>query len=70
MHDVDRLRDPATGLSSRWYFEIVLDFLFPIAHRGVMLTVVDMLESLRGSLVAAPSASGDYVEVSSEGWSV
>ena len=35
-----------------------------------MLTVVDMLESLRGSLVAAPSASGDYVEVSSEGWSV
>jgi len=35
-----------------------------------MLTVVDMLESLRGSLVVAPSASGDYVEVSSEGWSV
>ena len=35
-----------------------------------MLTVADMLESLRGSLVAAPSAAGDYVEVSSEGWSV
>jgi|TARA_B100001971_G_C18183538_1_gene534221 hypothetical protein len=70
VHDVDRLRDPATGLSSQWHFEIVLDFLFPIAHRGVMLTVADMLESLRGSLVAAPSAGGDYVEVSSEGWSV
>ena len=70
MHDVDRLRDPVTGLSSQWHFEIVLDFLFPIAHRGVTLTVTDMLESLRGSLVAAPSAAGDYVEVSSEGWSV
>ena len=39
MHDVDRLVDPATGLSSQWHFEIVLDFLFPIAHRGVTLTV-------------------------------
>ena len=39
MHDVDRLLDPATGLSSQWHFEIVLDFLFPIAHRGVTLTV-------------------------------
>ena len=39
MHDVDGLRDPATGLSSQWHFEIVLDFLFPIAPRGVTLTV-------------------------------
>ena len=39
MRDVDRLLDPATGLSSQWHFEIVLDFLFPIAHRGVTLTV-------------------------------
>ncbi len=39
MHDVDRLLDPATGLSSQWHFEIVLDFLFPMAHRGVTLTV-------------------------------
>ncbi len=39
MHDVDRLLDPATGLSSQWHFEIVLDFLFPIAHRGVTLSV-------------------------------
>ena len=39
MHDVDGLRDPATGLSRQWHFEIVLDFLFPIAHRGVTLTV-------------------------------
>jgi len=70
VHDVDRLRDPATGLSSQWHFEIVLDFLFPIAHRGVTLTVADILESLRGSLAAAPSAGGDRVEVSSEGWSV
>ena len=70
MHDVDRLRDPATGLSSQWHFEIVLDFLFSIAHRGVTLTVADILESLRGSLAAAPSAGGDRVEVSSEGWSV
>ena len=40
MQDVDRLVDPATGLSSEWYFEIVLDFVFPIAHRGVTLTLV------------------------------
>ena len=39
MRDVDRLLDPATGLSSQWHFEIVLDFLFPIAHRGVTLTL-------------------------------
>ena len=39
MRDVDRLLDPATGLSSQWHFEIVLDFLFPMAHRGVTLTV-------------------------------
>ncbi len=35
----DPLVDPATGLSSEWHFEIVLDFIFPIAHRGVTLTV-------------------------------
>jgi len=70
VHDVDRLRDPATVLSSQWHFEIVLDFLFPIAHRGVTLTVTDMLESLRGSLVAARSAGGDHVEISYVGWSV
>lgn len=70
MHDVDRLRDPATGLSSQWHFEIVLDFLFSTAHRGVTLTVADVLESLRGSLVVAWSAVGDQVEISSEGWSV
>ena len=40
VHDVDRLVDPATGLSSEWHFEIVLDFVFPIAHRGVTLTLV------------------------------
>ena len=40
MHDVDRLVDPATGLSSELHFEIVLDFVFPIAHRGVTLTLV------------------------------
>ena len=40
MHDVDRLVDPATGLSSEWHFEIVLDFIFSIAHRGVTLTLV------------------------------
>ena len=40
MHDVDRLVDAATGLSSEWHFEIVLDFVFPIAHRGVTLTLV------------------------------
>ena len=40
MQDVDRLVDPATGLSSEWHFEIVLDFIFPIAHRGVTLTLV------------------------------
>jgi len=38
--DVDRLVDPATGLSSEWHFGIVLDFVFPIAHRGVTLTLV------------------------------
>ena len=40
MLDVDRLVDPATGLSSEWHFEIILDFVFPIAHRGVTLTLV------------------------------
>ena len=40
MSDVDRLVYPATGLSSEWQFEIVLDFVFPIAHRGVTLTLV------------------------------
>ena len=40
MHDVARLVDPATGLASEWHFEIVLDFIFPIAHRGVSLTLV------------------------------
>ena len=40
MLDVDRLVDAATGLSSEWHFEIVLDFVFPIAHRGVTLTLV------------------------------
>ncbi len=39
MRDVNRLVDPATGLASEWHFEIVLDFIFPIAHRGVTLTV-------------------------------
>ena len=40
MNDVDRLVDSATGLSTEWHFEIVLDFVFPIAHRGVALTLV------------------------------
>ncbi len=40
MQDLDRLVDPATGLSSERHFEIVLDFVFPIAHRGVTLTLV------------------------------
>ncbi len=40
MPEVDRLVDPATGLSSEWHFEIVLDFVYPIAHRGVTLTLV------------------------------
>ncbi len=165
MPDVDQLVDPATSLSSQWHFEIVLDFLFPIAHRGVTLTlalfgiderswaedhqnqdqvvtdlglaiggvtrnsdlvarfdedkfvcllplcniqgglvfadrirdaledftkrtgttvsagltshrgegdgtVADMLNALRGALVAARSAGGDRVEISSEGWNV
>ena len=39
MRDADRLVDPATGLASEWHFEIVLDFIYPIAHRGVTLTV-------------------------------
>jgi diguanylate cyclase (GGDEF)-like protein len=40
VEDHDRLADPATGLSNQWHFEIVLDFVFPIAHRGVSLTLV------------------------------
>ena len=40
MHDVDRLVDPATGLSTEWHFDIILDFVFPIAERGVTLTLV------------------------------
>ena len=40
MQDVDQLVDPATGLSNEWHFDIVLNFVFPIAHRGVTLTLV------------------------------
>lgn len=40
VEDHDRLVDPETGLSSQWHFEIVLDFVFPISHRGVTLTLV------------------------------
>ena len=40
MRDSDRLRDPATGLSTEWHFEILFDFVFPIAHRGVNVTLV------------------------------
>ena len=40
MLDSDRLIDPATGLSTEWHFDIVLDFVFPLAHRGVTLTLV------------------------------
>ena len=40
MRDADRLKDPATGLASEWHFEILFDFIFPIAHRGVHVTLV------------------------------
>ena len=40
MLDSDRLIDPATGLTTEWHFDIVLDFVFPLAHRGVTLTLV------------------------------
>ena len=40
LRDEDRLIDPETGLASPWHFEIILDFLFPISHRGVHLTLV------------------------------
>ena len=40
MRDADRLKDPATGLASEWHFEILFDFIFPIAHRGVHMTLV------------------------------
>lgn len=40
MNDVDRLIDPTTGLSSERRFQTILDFVFPIAHRGVTLTLV------------------------------
>lgn len=40
MNDVDRLIDPTTGLSSERRFQTILDFVFPIAHRGVALTLV------------------------------
>ncbi len=40
MRDADRLRDPATGLASEWHFDILFDFTFPIAHRGVHVTLV------------------------------
>lgn len=40
MRDADRLKDPATGLASQWHFEILFDFIFPIAPRGMHLTLV------------------------------
>jgi diguanylate cyclase (GGDEF)-like protein len=40
VNDVDRLIDPTTGLSSERRFQTILDFVFPIAHRGVALTLV------------------------------
>jgi PleD family two-component response regulator len=40
VRDADRLKDSATGLASEWHFEILFDFIFPIAHRGVHVTLV------------------------------
>ena len=56
MHDPDRLIDPATGLSTEWHFDIVLDFIFPLAHRGVTLTLVlfGIDEGARGSDAPPP----------------
>ena len=51
MHDPHPLIDPAAGLSTEWHFDIVLDFIFPLAHRGVTLTLVlfGIDEGARGS---------------------
>lgn len=38
--NADLLLDPKTGLSSEWHFEILYGFIFPIADRGVPLTLV------------------------------
>ena len=40
MRDADRLIDPATGLASEWHFELLFEFVYPIAHRGVHVTLV------------------------------
>src|SRR5688572_19216484 len=33
-------QDPLTGLSNREHFEVLYDFAFPVADRGIPLTVV------------------------------
>ncbi len=40
VRDADLLLDPKTGLSSEGHFEILYGFIFPIAGRGVPLTLV------------------------------
>ena len=54
MRQVELLQDPVTGLSSEWHFDIVFDFVFPNAHRGVHLTLV-LFGIDEGSRAADPS---------------
>jgi diguanylate cyclase (GGDEF)-like protein len=46
-------QDPLTGLSNREHFEVLYDFAFPVADRGIPLTLVfielDGLAALRDS---------------------
>jgi GGDEF domain-containing protein len=64
----DRIRDALEDFTKRTGTTVSAGIA---SHRGEGDgTVAGMLESLRGALVAARSAGGDRVEISSEGWSV
>ena len=40
VRETELLKDEVSGLSSQWHFEILFDFIFPIAHRGVNVALV------------------------------
>lgn len=40
MSERSALIDPITGLSSRWYFDLILEFAFPLGRRDIPISLV------------------------------
>lgn len=77
VRDADLLLDSKTGLSSEWHFEILYGFIFPIADRGVPLTLVlfgidetEWAADAPDPDQAAWAAGGDRVEIPAHRWNV